>query len=178
MFPSAHKSSQCPLRVNLTVLTFCPSSPLYPEHRTFPDAVGTSHLCQQQTLPDPVGSSHLCDLGRGAFAAQGLSGTAPVPLSSRPSVGSTRQRRQRGSPPVCAAHGPRELPSFSAQIVRGFGRVDNESVEQGAGKPAGWPLPLDGSSIGPRAEANWRHSSLDDTRHDAAAIARYSSAKA
>jgi hypothetical protein len=27
-------------------LTSCPSRPLYPEHRTFPDAVATSHLCQ------------------------------------------------------------------------------------------------------------------------------------
>ena len=43
----------------------------------------------------------------------------PVPSSfvrSRPasSGGSSRQRLQRGSPPVCAAHGPREVPRVAA----------------------------------------------------------------
>src|SRR5437868_8664741 len=36
---------------------------------------------------------------------------APVSRSRRaPSGGSSRRRRRQGSPPVCAAHGPRELP--------------------------------------------------------------------
>ena len=42
--------------------------PIYTQHRTF---------------SDPFGSSHLYELGRGAFAAEWLSGTAPVKVSSR-----------------------------------------------------------------------------------------------
>jgi len=45
-----------------------------------------------------------------------------VPLSSRPSSGSSRQRLRPGSPPVCAAHGPREASVLS-----------------------GWPVPSTGS---------------------------------
>src|SRR5450755_2102041 len=37
---------ECPLRVNRAVLTSCPPRPVYPEQRTFPHPVGTSHLCR------------------------------------------------------------------------------------------------------------------------------------
>ena len=40
----AWASVRCLLWVSRVGLTSCPSRPLYPEHRTFPDAVGISHL--------------------------------------------------------------------------------------------------------------------------------------
>jgi len=57
---------------------------------------------------------------------------APACRSRRaPSGGSNRQRLRRRSPPVWAAHGPRE---------RCFGLVDNEMVEQGARNTASGAL--------------------------------------
>jgi len=92
--------------------------------------------------------------------------------SSRPIRRSSQQRLRSDPPPVAAAHGPRKLPPFSAQIVGGFGRVEMQPVEQGAGKQlvgdyAGWlrsgACADRRRSIDPRAEANWRHSLLMTT---------------
>ena len=47
-----------PLWVSRVGLTSCPSRPLYPEHRTFPDPVGTSHLGQKRTYSSEV--LHAC----------------------------------------------------------------------------------------------------------------------
>src|SRR5216683_4244490 len=63
-----------------------------------------------------------------------------VPPASRsrraPSGGSSRQRRQQQSLPICAAHGPRELPPTSKLIVEGWGVVGNQVLRRGGGQRA------------------------------------------
>src|SRR5260370_23590813 len=50
-----------PLWVSRVGLTSCPSRPLYPKQQTFPDPVGTSHLCQEQTFAIATATGSVSD---------------------------------------------------------------------------------------------------------------------
>jgi hypothetical protein len=41
--------TSCPFRVIRVGFVMSAISPVYPQQQTFPDAVGTSHLCQERT---------------------------------------------------------------------------------------------------------------------------------